>query len=248
MHQFRMTKKILLVILTSVFTAACNKQTDKSIELTNTLDNTFNSSRKELTEFLDNWAIETRNLKRETVDSVTLEIEKIYTTIFDPFDFEKLGWTGWKDKTMYTGNKYIIIQPEIPYSISNKIDTSNVSLNFIDTLRNFRPKIKFDNVETLYLTNEYQRTFENFLGNPKTESEKKIFYRKIEFIENVLRLPVGYDWKIILTQPYIDGIYLSTDMNEAIVEFTISQTGQQSYLKKENNSWRIIATKTIWIE
>jgi hypothetical protein len=118
----------------------------------------------------------------------------------------------------------------------------------VDTLKNFLPQVNFNNVKTLYLANQYQNTFKQFLGNPRSEKERHIFIEKKEFLSSMVKTSLGYNWTAILTEPTIDGICISKDFMEATVDFTIMQSGLRSYLVKENKKWTLKATKDTWIE
>lgn len=172
----------------------------------------------------------------------------IYKEIFSPFDFKKFGWARWADWTPYSGTEFIVIQSEIPYKIVDNVDTLKSDHDYIDTLKNFLPRLDFKNVKTLYLANQYQTTFEKFLGNPQNEAERNIFREKKEFLNSLISTSLGYNWKAVLTQPTIDGICISKDFKEATVDFTIMQSGLRSYLIKENNKWTLKTTKTTWTE
>jgi hypothetical protein len=242
-----MMKRLIIyfVVLTLI---GCDRQADKSVALNENLESTFQNSKTVLTNFMDVWSKESLTMTNERPTELELECFGIYKEIFSPFDFKKFGWTRWTDWTPYFGTEFIVVQSEIPYKIVDTVDTLESDYVYIDTLKNFLPKVNFDNVKTLYLANQYQRTFKQFLGDPQNEIERDVFRQKKEFLNSEIPTSLGYNWRAVLTQPTIDGICISKDFKEATVDFTIMQSGLRSYLIKEDNKWTLKTTKTTWVE
>ncbi len=234
---------ILLVVLIS-----CDGQPDRSENLSIRLEKTFADSKSVMSDFVDKWSKDSGLLTNDNPTDLEANFLAIYKEVFSPFNYKIYGWDKWEDWTHFTGTKYIVIQSEIPYAIVDQVDTVEFDYNYSDTLINFFPKVSFKNVTTLHLDSTYQDTFINFLGNPTNESEREIFREKVDFLENTLKLSHGYNWRVILTQPIIDGICISKDFQEATVDFNIVSSGLRSYLVKENDKWTIKTTKETWIE
>lgn len=226
----------------------CAKQLDKSDSLNTELEKTFADSKSVMSDFVNKWSEDSDELSNDNPTDLETNFSAIYNEVFSPFSYQIFGWDEWADTTPFTRAKYIVIQSEIPYKIVSKVDTVESAYHFSDTLRNFFPRVSFDQVKTLYLSNDYQNTFTKFLGNPTNETEREIFSEKKNFLNNTLTLSYGYSWRVILTHPIIDGIYISTDFMEATVDLTILQSGLRSYLVKGDGKWTIKSTKTTWID
>jgi hypothetical protein len=226
----------------------CDKSSSKSELLSTELERTFKESQTVMSDFMNKWSKDSETLTNDNPTDLESNLLGIYKEIFSPFNYKLFGWDKWTDWTPFTGTKYIVVQSQIPYKIVDQIDTIKSNYDYVDTLNNFFPKVIFEDVTTLYLSNEYQNTFIKFLGNPTNESERRIFREKKEFLNNTLTLSHGYNWRVILTQPIIDGICVSKDFKEATVDFNIVSSGLRSYLIKENDKWTLKTTKDTWIE
>jgi len=240
-------KQVGLYLLFIVI-VGCHGQLDKSETLSTELEKTFADSKSVMLDFMDKWSKDSVELSNKNPTDLETNFFGIYKEIFNPFNYDNFGLDDWINWTPYIGAKYIVVQTEIPYKIVDHLDTLKTDYNFVDTLKYFRPKINFKNVKTLYLTKDYQNTFKMFLSDPTNETERELFREKRKFLDNTLNISIGYNWRVILTHPIIDGICISRDFNEATVDFTIVQSGLRSYLVKENGKWTIRSTKTTWIE
>ncbi len=234
-----------MLVLCSV---GCDIKTNKSDVMVNNLSTSFQNSKTTLTDFVNQWSQESLELQSDQLTDLEREIHEIYKVVYSPFEFERYGWTNWNNWTPYMLSSYIVIQQEIPFVKTDKIDTINFNYHYKDTLRNFTPNVHFKNVTNLYLTPTYQNVFKNFLGDPVNENEREIFREKKDFLKRALPISFGYNWRVILTHPLIDGICITNDFKKATVEFTLLQSGLRSFLVKENDAWKIASTKTIWIE
>jgi len=234
---------ILLITL-----VGCDGQLSKSELLSNELERTFTDSKTVMTDFMNKWSKDSEMLTNSNPTDLEINLTAIYKEIFSPFNYELFGWDEWNDWTPFTGTKYVVVQSQIPYKIVDQIDTIKSDYDYVDTLKNFFPKVNFENVTTLYLNNEYQNTFIKFLGDPTNEAERKIFREKKDFLDNTITLSYGYNWRVILTQPIIDGICISKDFKEATVDFNLVSSGLRSYLVKENDKWILKMTKNTWVE
>jgi hypothetical protein len=233
----------LFIILLS-----CNRQVDNSETLSNLLEKTFADSKSAMSDFVNKWEKDSVELLSKNPTDLEVNFIGIYKEVFNPFDYDNFGLEDFTNWTPYIGTKYIVIQSEMPYKIVDRVDTLIEYYNFVDTLKHFHPRIKFENVTTLYLTKDYQNTFKMFLGDPENETERQLFREKRKFLDNTFKMTFGYNWRVILTHPIIDGICISTDFKVATVDFTILQSGLRSYLVKENDKWTIKSTKTTWVE
>jgi hypothetical protein len=238
-------RQVLYFIILTI--TSCSKQVDNNDSLNKELETAFQNSRPTMNKFMDDWSNESLKMTNSNPTDLEQEFFQIYKIIFSPFDFEKFGWNESGNWTPYSGAKYIVIQSEIPYTIVNEIDTL-ADFNYMDTLENFIPVVKFENVKTLYLVKQYRTALVDFLGVPQNFEERNVFWEKKEFLEPFIKSSLAYDWRAVLTQPTIDGIGISENFTEATVDFTIMQTGLRSYLIKANGHWTLKTTKMTWIE
>ncbi len=240
--------RLVLLYILLITLVCCEREASKRELLSSKLERTFTDSKTEMSDFMSQWSKDSESLKNNSPNELESNLFGIHKEIFSPFNFELFGWDKWTDWTPFTGTKYIVVQSQIPYKIVDQIDKIKSEYDFVDTLKHFYPGVHFDNVTTLYLDNEYQNIFIKFLGDPTNEAERTTFREKKDFLDNTLALSHGYNWRVILTQPIINGICVSKDFKEAIVDFNIVSSGLRSYLFKENEKWTIKTTREAWIE
>ena len=129
-----------------------------------------------------------------------------------------------------------------------------------DTLDNFRPRLEFNDVKGVILTDEYERLLNRFLGNnhykfarksimsparSKGESEKRQ-----HFLENCIKIWYGHwggYWQLY-SYPKVSMITFDPMFENAVIDFRMVYEGGYAYLKKINGIWNLIEAKRTWIE
>ncbi len=138
----------------------------------------------------------------------------------------------------------------------------NIKQNEIitDSIINFNPKINCKNKVPVYLTADYDKMLNIFLGNDeipfgneniiqpaksKDESEK----RK-SFLENFIKIYKGHwggYWQLY-SYPIVSRIVFDKKMEYARIDFRMIYQGGEAILKNENGEWKLIESKITWIE
>ncbi|MEA4850044.1 MAG: hypothetical protein VB126_01125 [Paludibacter sp.] len=129
-----------------------------------------------------------------------------------------------------------------------------------DSINEFYPQIDYFDKKAVYLTTEYQKLLEKFLGdshsklgsngimNPaRSKGESK---KRKTFIDNLITTFYGHwggYWQLN-TYPYINSITFDKEMKYAKVEFRMVYEGGEALLKKEGEKWIIINSHITWIE
>jgi hypothetical protein len=237
----------LLSILLSVSLLAQNKP---CIQKSAQLETAYRTkSVKLLASFLDSWqeATERELRMKNTKDPLTSNIYAIHRVLFDPFDYKIFGWVAWGNRTWFTGTKYIVIQDKIPFTTRYKIDTLNANLEYAysDTVFSFRPDIRFTDVKTLLMSDEYRCVAKSFIQADTFEKEMEYYERKA-FLDTLLTTTMNRNWTAILSQPRIIGVALCSN-GFAVVDYQIASTGMRSLLKYEEGKWVIKQSLELWI-
>lgn len=119
------------------------------------------------------------------------------------------------------------------------------------TLLNFRPKIHSDSVKYLYLTKEYKKTLNDFLGTlhydvgtgdiMNTAFPKDETYNRYRFICPTLPIVQGHwgGYWHLETFPIIYSIRFNENFQQAIVSFrsSIGETVGNYIINKKNGHW-----------
>ncbi|WP_299466139.1 hypothetical protein [uncultured Microscilla sp.] len=194
------------------------------------------NSTKQLEVFLQNWAIYSAKQHNHypASDMVAPALTQLFIDMFSPFDFSPFGWKQRKEKTDFTGVKYLVIQGQLPYAIDF---AKNVPW---DTLRHFSPPIKYKGVTTLYFHEIYQKVFDKFLTD-------EVSYKKRDFLGKLLNMPLSLVADIT-TQPKIYQIQLNTKLNGAVVDYYLEGSFMRSWLMKQGNHWVIVHNEQTGIE
>ncbi|MBL0743836.1 hypothetical protein [Chryseolinea lacunae] len=242
----KMLAATISLMLFSIFVQGQNKNCAQKSML---LEKAFQrKSIKLLTVFLDDWHNKSiaSKMNAKNRDSISSIIYSIHAALFDPFSYKNFGWPE-SDRTRFTGAKYIVIQDNIPFTLSKDVDTLDMEDHvYTDTLFHFRPDIKFKGVKTLFMLDEYRCVAQNFIQANTIEKEME-FYDKLNFMSPALKTSMRKDWTAIFTQPAIIGITICHD-RLAIVDYYLASNGMRSMLRLENGRWEIKNTIELWIE
>jgi len=233
------------------------------------LENIYMSKSDEnMINFLDNWSKLSNPNNDSSNTEVQNEVYSIFKTIYNPYDMSNLHdhhlhQVG--NHSPYKGVQYFLIQNTINYRVYETIDNSWYRRTEIinDTIKDFRPDVKFDNVKILYFFSNYKKAINQFLGPyifdevilkndviPKKNKTKRDRSSRLFFIRKYfVSLPrvVGSQY-ISETIPYISNIYLDKHYKKAIVEFCTSYSGGRSLWKKVGDNWIKIKSMDYWTQ
>lgn len=184
-----------------------------------------------------------------------------YKVFYKPLDLLKLGNWEWGNE-LNSNCKYVAVQNKVFYAVvsSNSFDDFNWKTSHKDSISNFRPPLQIDINKVLYLTTEYDKSINNFLGTessemgtpnimspsrPEGESEKR--YEMIRPFIPILHGHWGGYWHIE-THPYVYIILFNKDLTIAKFGFRVGYQGGEATLIKGQNGWSIKESKETWIE
>ncbi|MBQ7212009.1 MAG: hypothetical protein IJS19_05025 [Muribaculaceae bacterium] len=135
-----------------------------------------------------------------------------------------------------------------------------ISTTKVDSIISFRPPVHFPDKRIVYLTPEYKRILDSFLGdkhvdlgkesimqvaNSKGESKKRM-----EFINSAAKIFYGHwggYWQYE-TYPKATSIVFDSQMQHAVVFFRFVYEGGEVFLEKQSDEWTIISGRLTWIE
>ncbi|WP_209332256.1 hypothetical protein [Lunatimonas salinarum] len=186
-----------------------------------------------------------------------------YRAFFIPLDLLKIG--NWeRGNELNVNSKYVAVQNKIIFSITTADNFDDFSktreIYYIDSISNFRPPLSMNDGKVLYLTPEYKKSLNYFLGVkiieskepykmnrglPLDEVEKR--YNRIRPFIPILYGHWGGHWHIE-THPLVYSIIFNKDLNLARFDFRVGYQGGEAILKKENNVWVIKRSEVTWIE
>ena len=220
-----------------------------------------------LEEFLNTW-----NKKSIPITNLggLSEIEKntyaIYQDFFNPFAIDKYGKHEWGNN-LYAEIKYVIIQNNIQ-SIVLKTDSIEQDFrNYPDSLivqniiiSDFKPNLRFDSAEVLFLTSEYTSCLNKFLKkkhyklgtggimNPARATGNAIL--KQDFLNQRLLVLHGHwgGYWYLETHPQIRNITFNRDLTKAKINFRIAYQGGEAYYIKKDDKWIMVSSDITWIE
>lgn len=184
-----------------------------------------------------------------------------YKEFYKPLDLLKLGKWEWGNN-LNSKCEYVAIQNKIFYSV---MDTDNFSdfdweKSRKDSIINFRPPLNLDKNKVLYLTDEYAKSINQFLGTESTEpgegnimnpsipigeSEKR--YKIIRSYIPILEGHWGKYWHLA-THPDIAIILFDKTLKTAKIDFRVGYEGGTAILKKIDKDWEIVDSRATWIE
>lgn len=130
----------------------------------------------------------------------------------------------------------------------------------MDSNISFRPPVHFPNKKIVYLTTEYKRLLDGFLGNKHVgmgkEGIMQVAYSKgesrkrMDFISNAVKIFYGHwggYWQYE-TYPKASSIVFDSQMQRAVVYFRFIYEGGEIILEKQDGEWTIVSGKFTWIE
>ena len=130
----------------------------------------------------------------------------------------------------------------------------------VDSTISFRPPVNIPNKKIVYLTTEYKRLLDHFLGNRHVGFAKKsimqVAYSKgesrkrMDFFNSAARIFYGHwggYWQYE-TYPQAASIVFDSQMQRAVVFFRFVYEGGEVILEKQNGVWTIVSGKLTWME
>ena len=177
----------------------------------------------------------------------------------------------------YYANRIRQLQPNdtnLIGNLRNLIERGGISIAFysnadrwyeipatlVDSNVTFRPPVHFSDRKIVYLTDEYKKLLDNFLGNKHVEMGKhnimQVAYankksrRKMNFVSKAATIFYGHwggYWQYE-TYPQANSIVIDTKMHRAIVYFSKIYVGGYVVLEKQNDNWEIMKIEYTWIE
>jgi hypothetical protein len=186
---------------------------------------------------------------------------EVYKEFYMPLDLLKLGDWEWGND-LNSKSKYVVVQNKIFYSImlTENFDDFDWQKSKKDSIENFRPPINLDKNKILYLTDEYAKSINKFLGTestklgegnimnpsrPEGESEKR--YEILRPYIPILHGHWGGYWHLE-THPEISVIIFNKTLTKAKIDFRVGYQGGETILEKNGNNWTIKESKATWIE
>jgi len=143
------------------------------------------------------------------------------------------------------------------YSKDSYAPYLNVECTMIDTAVDFRPPVSFEGKKIVYITEEYKKLLDAFLGDEYIDYDmghqafavKDSKDRQI-FISQAAKIHYGHwggYWQYE-TYPKASSIYFDKDMQRAIVSFRFIYSGGSVILEKQDGVWTIVDAKITWVE
>jgi hypothetical protein len=185
----------------------------------------------------------------------------VYKEFYKPLDLLKLGDWEWGND-LNSNCKYVVVQNKIFYAVMSpdSFDDFSWRTSHKDSINNFRPPLNIDSKKVLYLTTEYDKALNQFLGTestemgtpnimnpsrPEGESEKR--YEIIRPFIPVLHGHWGGYWHLE-THPDVGVILLDKTLTKAKIDFRVGYQGGEATLEKQGNKWIIKKSKATWVE
>ena len=221
------------------------------------------SSTDGLEKFFKEWNISVTSNTSNNQDNVTKVINEIYKDFYKPLDLTSLGDWEWGN-SLNSNSKYVAVQNRIDFAI---LDEELFDIYFyqgiyesikFDSICDFRPPLTLEKGDVLYLTPEYQKALNMFLGTqsrdengvltpsmPKEDSDKR--YAFIRPFIPILHGHRGGYWHLA-THPEIMLLFVDTNHGAAKIFFRVGYMGGEATLKKKSNGWYIEESQATWIE
>jgi hypothetical protein len=258
-------KKSFYIFIVTVGLIACNKDNEMDIRVrSNINDKAFydslvlgyiNDTITQLIWFLDEWNKEYQSNENKVTDEAQKDVYKIFKLVYLPFNIDELGNHEWGNET-YKGYQYAVVQNLIYF---NYEFDSAYSINY-DTIKDFRPDVRFPGVKTLFITSEIGSVIDSFLyiGNPEknfdlrnvSKEDKNEIYKRASYLNK--KIPVYPNhWGMgfhILTHPQVSEINFNTDRTKAKLNFRVVYMFGEAEFEKINGNWIMVSSAITGIE
>jgi len=256
---------IIIALICGVVLTSCEKENleqevkiEQSVEvLYEKLETAFQvSSTDDLKMFFRDWNVSfssnTANFIKQ--DKITEAIFEIYKEFYSPLNLTNLGNWEWGN-SLNSNSKYVAVQNKIVFA-ELKEEFFEIyfyqgiyeTINF-DTICDFRPPLNLRKDKILYLTPNYEKSLNMFLGADPSVPQGDID-KRYSFIRPYIPILCGHwgNYWHIATHPEISRIFVDINNGAAKVFFRVGYQGGEAILKKKSNSWKIEESRATWIE
>ena len=209
--------------------------------------------------FFTEWNRSIKPNSNEFINQSTIiqSVYSIYKLFYKPTNPSDLG--KWEKFHLHAiDSSFLIIQNNIIYILLNnqefntldkwdilkRLNKKNLKVYLIN---HFRPPLKIDKKEVLYLEEEYDESLNQFLSTNSGEQEsqkKRCFFKPYA---DLLPGHWGKYWHID-THPSVEFILFNDSITKARILFRYGYQGGETTLVKANSDWKITASKSTWIE
>lgn len=137
---------------------------------------------------------------------------------------------------------------------------TNIPLITLDSAIDFRPAVFLPDKKIVYLTEDYKKLLDKFLGNKhvplgkedimQTAYAKGGSHSRMSFLLNAATIFHGHwggYWQYE-TYPEAGHIIFNPDMSRALVYFRFKYEGGEVLLEKQNGEWIIVEVQYTWME
>ena len=199
-----------------------------------------------------------RIYKADTLPFKPDEMEAYYTDRINktyPDDSTRKSWINYLKRELEIGRMSLSFDEGWLFNTWEKIPTEVMDANI-----DFRPSVSFPGKKVVYLTDDYKKLLDNFLGNQHvdlgTESIMQTAYAKdesrkrMDFIQQAAQIFYGHwggYWQYE-TYPEAYRIIIDANMQRAIVYFRFVYEGGEVFLEKQNGEWTVVSGRLTWIE
>lgn len=212
----------------------------KIASLTVALETAFQaSSHEQRAQFFAEWhkSISTKSLD-EIDDPLERDLYSLYTAFFDPFALSTLS--GYESgENVQIEWDYLVLQDSINYRVGESRPEQR------RTLVDFRPRVHFDGVETVFLTSAYREVLETFLNRGIDDED----IGRYKFLRPMIWIFPGHGchWEL-LSAPSIDEVVFNEERTEAAVYFTLVAEGGVAKMKRQGDVWTLVDSSLGWCQ
>lgn len=196
------------------------------------------------------------------VDFVIVQ-NRIDFSIVETLDKKKIILTylrnNLKDSSMYERYSETFMKDTADYSLGFTYFNS-IEYLYEDSIMDFRPNVKIDNIGILFYKTEYTRTIARFLKNKyhklgfggimnpaRAKGKSKL---RLDWINTKVKIFHGHwggYWQMT-TYPSVNQILIDKERETALVFYRMVYEGGEALYKKIDNKWTLIESKRKWIE
>jgi hypothetical protein len=238
------------------------------------LENAFTlHSPRRMERFLRNW--HRRFRQNETTlgaqNDTLRAVYDLFAVVFNPNLLRRP--TGAQSDSPY---RYAVIQQEILFytfndtyfdrnftSSTSRYHTLRLPDGRYSIIENFRPQIKNPEIKSLYLSDDYRKAFDLFLGTydfSETLNEGGSLMNRVRFspesrerwffLQDFLYIQAGHwgGYWLYETPPWIGFILLNKSLDKAVVELRANYSGVEILFHKTASGWEKQKVIVEWIE
>ena len=227
-----------------------------------------------LIDFLDDESKKSVPISDEELSSIFEFIQhsySIFEDFYNPFNLGRIGENEYGD-SVYFGVKYVVVQNEINVEIVKDddfeefFDVENFSAHYfklslekrkeLDNLkviaklsvRNFRPRLNFNEKKIIYDNSFISNQIEYFLSKQKEEGNRKEYEKRKAYLNEMIHV-YGCHWSSCVhhrTDPSVS-LTFNESLNKAVVNFGIFYQGGSAIYYLIDGEWVFQRSKIEWI-